>query len=43
MDGTDTPFVSDTHGYKWKHQSRRGSGVDLPLTEEDMHDREEHR
>lgn len=40
MDETDTPFASDTHGHKWKHQSRRVSGGELPLTEEDMHDRE---
>lgn len=40
MDDTDAPFTSDTqHG----HISGRVSGVELPLTEEDMHDRETQR
>lgn len=38
MDETDAPLASNTHEQQWK----RGSGVELPLTEEDMHDREEH-
>lgn len=40
MDETDAPLASNTHEQQWKHQ--RVSGVELPLTEEDMHDREEH-
>lgn len=43
MDETDAPLASNTHEPQWKHQSGRVSGVELPLTEEDMHDREEHR
>lgn len=43
MDETDIPFSLRVHMDINEDQSRRVSEVELPLTEEDMHDREEHQ